>query len=178
MENGIFESVRFLNEFKFRDLFKKKNNKIEFKSLTDEEIDTCIKKYQVLLQKHKSNIKKIYDRCIEELPEACRKFKFTYKLSDIDYSKVTDIDGNHDPSGFFTMELFEINLWDVKLDLRQASYDGDPDLDILYKFDKKIMSEIGKYTDDNKIGSISNFGDWDEWTYVIYLSADYIKFLD
>ena len=180
MNNGIFESVQFLNEFNFDDWFKKKKkeNKIEFHCLNDEDVEMCTNKYKSLLQKHRSNIKKIFDDCIKELPENCRKFKFTFELSNINYDKVTDIDGNHDPSGFFTMELFEINLWDVKSNLRQASDEGDPDLDTLYEFDKKIIDEIQKYCDWNKIGGITNVGDWDEWVYNIYLSADYLKFAD
>lgn len=181
MENGIFESVRFLNEFNFGNLFKKKEKRPKLDTLTNEDKNLCIDKFKKLLLKHKSGIKKTFNDVIgdNKWPKAIKKYEFVFDLQDVYYSESTEIDGCSSSSGFITMTISRLDLWDIKENLRQAYSDGDPDLDTLIDLEYEYKQAINKYLNDNNIkGIMDNGGDWDDYIHDINVSCDYLKSLD
>ena len=179
---GIFENVRFLNEFDLKNLFKKKEKKqSNFDPLDPEEEKELLEKCKKFLDKHKSGFKKTFDSVMKDSKwsSEIKKYKFDYNTSDLSYVKESEYgDGYHDPRGFFAMSISRLNLWDVKDNLRQAHSEGDPLLDELYKLENEYVKAMNKYCDDNKIGFVFNAGDWDDYVHELAVSVDHIKFLE
>lgn len=174
MNNGIFESVHFLNEFDFGSLFKKKEKKKkEDFTLDDETKQEYIEKIKKLISKHNSGLKKAFNSVVNDSkwPKDIKKFEYIFNPSEIEYD-------NSD--GHFYIFIARLDLWEVRSNLRQAMQEGDPVVtDTLADIDHELIESLSNYCKDNNIkGTVENGGDWDDFIYELTIPLSFVKTLE